>query len=367
MIETIIIGGGITGAFSAYLAALRGIAVTVITGNEEAVASHINPGGINPLHGPGIPGAMEDFSMQAYRLHLSHWQNIQQLSGIGFNGRIIERLLLAFDEEEKLQLLNNRNLYQNQCGFSAQWLTPEEICGKDSRITDKALGGLYTRGNATVDAERYTTAVLLAAQKLGAAIVCDTALSIIQKTGSYEIACVSGEKLVAQQIVVANGARSRELLKTVAMDIPLTPVKGELLLVKVSDRPFDFDITCKNDGLYHFRDDLYWLGGTREDVGYDFSLSDGSAQGIEANAAILIPGIRKYAITKHLVAMRPTTPDGLPVVGRLKSGPNLYIATGAGSKGMLWSARMADSIVNMLGNQTAERDSACLSPDRFLQ
>ncbi len=59
MTNTIILGVGITGAWTAYLLAQQCIKATIIGNNEANMASHINPGGINPLHGLGIPGVME--------------------------------------------------------------------------------------------------------------------------------------------------------------------------------------------------------------------------------------------------------------------------------------------------------------------
>lgn len=367
MTNTIIIGGGITGAFTAYLLAQKGLAPTLITNNEANMASHINPGGINPLHGPGIPGVMEDFSMQAYHLHLSHWKNIEHLSGIDFSGRIIDRLLLAFNDEEKLQLLENRKLYDRHAGFSARWLPPEEISGLDARLAGNSKGGLYTRGNATVDAGLYSKALLLAAQALGTVVVDDTVTSLRQAEPGYVLTGSSGQVLAAQSVIVATGSRAHDLLIPLRLDIPVKPIKGELLLLEIADNPFAFDITREKDGLYHYRDNLFWLGGTREDIGYDFSTSTDSAGYLLANAAVLVPGIGHYPVKGHFAAMRPGTPDGLPIVGRLQPYQHLYIATGAGSKGMLWSASMAATIVKLLDNDSSDIDCAFLSPDRFIK
>ena len=101
-----IIGAGITGAFTAYLTALEGLSVEIIAPEAEcSVASRCNPGGINPLHGPGIPGPMQNFSLESYRLHQFHAPRIQRLSGIDFKPRVISRLMLACDDIEQHTLL----------------------------------------------------------------------------------------------------------------------------------------------------------------------------------------------------------------------------------------------------------------------
>lgn len=364
MTQPIIIGGGITGAFMAFFLAKKGIHCTLLSNNEAHMASYTNPGGINPLHGPGIPGAMEAFSMQAYHLHLKHWQEIKLLSGIDFNGRVIERILLAFNDDEKQQLLENLKLYEKHNEFSAHWLTAHELIAQEPRLSHKAIGGLYTYGNATVDAALYTQAVLLAAQKLGANIVTETVKSI-KKSEHYHLLCQSEKTYSSNNLIIAAGAHTRTLLKPLAIDMAVKPIKGELLLIELSDKPFAVDITRGKDGLYQFKDNLYWLGGTREDCGFDFSISDVSAQHIIDNTAKLLPAMTHYTVKQHLVAMRPATPDGLPIVGRVKHHEHLFIATGAGSKGMLWSAAMADTIIKLFNGEAPDDQFAFLSPNRF--
>jgi glycine oxidase len=363
--QPIIIGGGITGAFIAFFLAKRGIRCTLISNDEAHMASHTNPGGINPLHGPGIPGAMEGFSMQAYHLHLMHWDEISTLSGIDFSACIIERILLAFTEDEKQQLLDNQKLYQQQVEFSAHWLSADELISKEPRLSPNILGGLYTRGNATVDAALYTQAVLLAAQALGANVIFDTVASINKTSGYYHLHCSSEQTYSTAQLIIAAGAHTKTLLEPLGVQVAVKPIKGELLLVEVKDTPFAVDITRGKDGLYQYRDNLYWLGGTREDIGFDFSISNDSCKKIIANVTNLLPSITNATVKKHLVAMRPSTPDGLPIVGSIQHHENLFVATGAGSKGMLWSTAMADTIIKLLHKEAPDEHYAFLSADRF--
>ena len=56
----VVVGGGIAGAFAAYFLAGDGYDVRLIErGGIGGQASGLNPGGLNPLHGTGIPGSMQ--------------------------------------------------------------------------------------------------------------------------------------------------------------------------------------------------------------------------------------------------------------------------------------------------------------------
>src|SRR4051794_32027031 len=112
-----VVGGGITGAFAAYFLARRGVEVTLIERDDfGAHASGNNPGGLNPLHGPGIPGPMKELAMAAFRLHLEHFAPPRR-----------PRLQLALDDADVSRLERGKQLYDGAPGFSARWLDPEEL------------------------------------------------------------------------------------------------------------------------------------------------------------------------------------------------------------------------------------------------
>jgi len=59
------------------------------------------------------------------------------------------------------------------------------------------------------------------------------------------------------------------------------------------------------------------------------------------------------------------TPDGLPVLGRLRNWDNGYIANGGGVKGVLFSAGMAQTITRLITEGHESTDLAIFSPYRF--
>ena len=94
-IAVVVVGGGIAGAFSAFFLARAGADVTLIEREEIAgQASGNNPGGLNPLYGPGIPGPLQALAPEAFGLHLEHWDEIRR-TGIEFDGHT--RMNLAHD------------------------------------------------------------------------------------------------------------------------------------------------------------------------------------------------------------------------------------------------------------------------------
>src|SRR3712207_8366784 len=54
---------------------------TLVRSRDEigGQASGNNPGGLNPLYGAGIPGPMQALALDAFRLHLDHWNEVRRL------------------------------------------------------------------------------------------------------------------------------------------------------------------------------------------------------------------------------------------------------------------------------------------------
>lgn len=347
MIETLIIGTGITGAFTAYLLALAGIQPVIVGDNAgHPPASFVNPGGLNPLHGPGVPGPLSAFSLEAYRCHLQHWENVQRLSGIDFKPRLVQRLLPAWQSDDEARLLKVAEHYQQTPGFSAAWLSAKQLHALEPRLTSQIRGGVLTRGNATVDSGRYVQALLKAAQCKGVQYLEGKVVTIEKRSACLKVHLAQGDVLSAKTVVLATGCWSQ--LWPDFTRPPLLPIKGDLVRVQLNGDPLPFDITHGKDGVYHLQDQAYWLGGSQLQTGFDASPSPTQAQDIAARIAEWLPGASsQWQVLGHEAALRPGTPDGFPLLGPLKD-PRLIGCSGAGPKGMLWSAGLAAGVLSLL-------------------
>ncbi len=123
-----IVGGGITGVLAAYFLARRGAQPTIIERDRIAgQASGHNAGGLNPLHGPGIPGPMAKLALESLRLHLELWEPVRRLTGVDFGGRLVPRILVAVDQTEAAALAEREALHNTTPGFAARWLSTGEL------------------------------------------------------------------------------------------------------------------------------------------------------------------------------------------------------------------------------------------------
>lgn len=358
-----VIGGGLTGALTAFLLASAGKNVVVFDSPSPYSASCNNPGGINPLHGPAISQGYADIYGQAFELHqqLQH-QLAMHRHGAPWCYRTIQRLFLAFTDAEVADLQAMVPRYARD-GFSASILEPEQIAGLDPRLTQAARLGLWTRGNVTVDSPVYAASMRQAAEAAGATWRQDMVERCLVDRATVQAVASSQQTMAVSAVVLAAGCWSQRLLDQLGVCSGLLrPVKGEMLLLSLqASEVLPFDVTHGLTGFYQHRDNQYWLGGTRSDPAVATGPTCEGREQILSGIRRILPGLRldPDSILQHTAGYRPSTADGLPVVGSVAPYDNLLLASGGGSKGVLLSSWLATMVSRLILGEMPE------IPDRF--
>ena len=204
--DIVVIGGGVTGAFTTYSLAALGARATLV--EREGIAAHAsgkNPGGLNPLHGAGIPGPMQPLAVESFRLHMENAAEIEELSRIACAPRRVTRTHLAFDEADVRMLDRLRQPYQSALGFSAEWVERDDVLAHDPGVNPAMLRGLRTEGNAKVHPAAYTRAVVEAAIGLGASAASGEALGLRHSGRRVTEVLTDSGSLRCGAVVIATG------------------------------------------------------------------------------------------------------------------------------------------------------------------
>jgi glycine oxidase len=361
----VVIGGGISGAFAAYFLARQGIAATIVDREDVgAQASGNNPGGLNPLHGPGIPGPMEAASLFAFRLHLEHLQAIRDLSGVNAELRFPVRIHVAMDRADEGLLETVRAMHDRHAGFSARWISRSELLALEPRLSPGVRRGLWTQGSARVEAAVYTRAVLEAAIALGARTIKAQAIGIEGRNRLADAAVTDAGTVPCDGVIVATGAWVDGPAAWLGASIPVEPVKGELLHVEI-EPPLEYEIVWRDAAAYGDGRRRACLGGTRARAGFDTAPTAAGRASILAGVQAFLPGLKEIRIVGHSAALRPVAVDQLPIVGFPRGWDNVCLALGAGHKGMLLGASMGRLAADLQANGGAADMVEAWLPGRF--
>ena len=91
-----------------------------------------------------------------------------------------------------------------------------------------------------------------------------------------------------------------------------------------------------------------------------------SAGKIMGDLLQMAPSLSEAQLVQQTACLRPLSGDGMPIVGGAPGWANLYIGTGAGRKGILWSTGMSFGLSELILNgKTSVPGIEHLDPARF--
>jgi glycine oxidase len=365
--DVAIVGGGAAGCSVAYHLAKAGIKSTII--EREGIASQasgFSAGGLNPLQGAGIPGLLGPFAIESFRMHLEMWGELQAETGIGYDGRIISLVKVAFDEAALPELQETFDLFTAAGdGFETQLLEPKEVLEMEPRIAPDVIRGVHARGNGALDSYKYTLALVQAAEKIGATVRSGTVRGLERSAGRVTGVLLGDGVLSCDSVVLAMGPWSREAEAWLETRIPVDPLKGEILRVELPGRRLSPDLSG-GEGSFHAKPDgLVFCGSTEEWQGFDREPSDGARQIITKGSVRLMPAMAEARVVLHTACLRPVTADWLPIIGLAPGYQNVYLATGAGKKGVLLSPGIGKAVADLISQGNTPLSIGPFDPQRF--
>lgn len=358
--ETIIIGGGIAGASTAYYLAQQGHQVTLLErGAVASEASGVNAGGLGGLGWGDFPnllsyltaGSMELF--KAIQLDLGYDIEFRQSGG-----------LQAILTEDQYDFIRDKVLRLRSQGYNLELLTPREARAIEPEVNSQLPGFVYLPGRGQADPVKATQAFAAAAGQSGALILDGHDVTALQQTGNggWQLETTGGSHH-AETLVLAAGAWCRPLGALLGLDIPIMPVRGQMWstpslpprlfhVIGSAESEFHWHLTPGNDprtppelthrGETRLTRHLYGrqrssgeiiFGGDRQLVGYD---QTPDASGIEVNrgqATEVIPALGEIPVSRTWAGLMPFSLDGKPLIGKIPQLENLYIVGGLASSG----------------------------------
>jgi glycine oxidase len=341
-----VVGGGLIGLLCARELRLAGEDVVVLDRTSVGRGASWAGGGIlSPLYPWKYPDAVNvlaDWGQQSYR------ELAPALSGsTGIDPELTDSGLLILgepDAEHGMSWLENR-------GKQAKLLTSEQISVLEPEIRTGSSNAILLEAVAQIRNPRLLAALRMELLRIGAEIRENSPVTGIKsKNGRISGLRIANSDISADRCLVAGGAWSAELLATVGIQLPIRPVRGQMILYRLPQPVFSH-ILLKD---YHYmiprRDGHVLVGSTFEEVGFDTGTTDQAREELQAAAAELVPTLRKYPVVQQWAGLRPGTQQGVPFIGEHAQIQGLYVCAGHFRNGIVMgpaSARLAADL--MLG------------------
>ncbi len=353
--DAIIIGGGVIGLACAWRLAQAGARVSVLErGQPPAGATRVAAGMLAPVGelSFGEPALLE-LTMIAAELYPGFVAELEAVSGLQTGYQISGALHVALDRDEAAQLRRVHDL-QRSLGLPARWLSPAACRELEPGLTPSLAGGVHASGEAVVDPRALSAALLAALGAEGVELRSgEEAIGALLAGGRITgVQTSRGAQLRAESVVLAAGAWSGaiEWLPEIARPA-VRPVKGQILGLRpaVGSPPVAGRILASERVYLVPRlDGRLIVGATVEEQGFDTAVTAGGVHELLREAYRLVPEVAEMELVEALAALRPASPDNLPLVGPAAGLEGLIWASGHFRNGILLAPLAAARVLEAL-------------------
>lgn len=277
---------------------------------------------------------------------------------------------------------------QSASGIDIRMIGIEEAMKYEPQLSPKLLGALYSPTGGKVHPIYMTLAYAHAAKKLGMVFMNETDVTgVIKKDGTVVGVNTSKGDFYGDKVVVCAGSWSAAVGEMVGFPIPIKPRKGQILITEPIGPFMDCTAQCamyyvikhkpetvKDEyvlrtgaslSIEQTDDGAMVIGATRELVGFDRENTLESFEAIVKRAAKFFPALRNVHVIRSFAGLRPYTPDGLPMIGKVDSVEGLYIAAGHEGDGIALAPITGKLMAEILVDGESSFPLEPFNPNRF--
>lgn len=347
--SVIVVGGGVIGCSIAYHLARGGARVTVVEqGRVGGGASSVAAGMIAALSEGMDSGEPLKLALESRSQLLELLPRLQAESGVDVEYLCPGIIHTAFTAEEETALMT-RLEWQGPLGMDVRWLSAGEALQMEPALGEGVRGALFSPQEGHVNSRRLVRAFAQAAARKGVTILQDTPVIglLTQGTRVTGVTLASGEAQ-ANWVVLASGAWSGRYSEWLGVDVPVRPVKGQILAARVLPTPISRGVWRGLTYLLPKADGSLVIGTTREDAEFNSSSTLRGIATILRRAIDLVPAIAGAQLHKTWAGLRPSSPDELPILGPVQGWDGVLLATGHYRSGILLSTATGSRLANYI-------------------
>lgn len=166
----------------------------------------------------------------------------------------------------------------------------------------------------------------------------------------------------ADQVVLTAGAWSGELMKTLGIELPVVPVKGQMILYKCAEDFLPAIVLAKGRYAIPRRDGHILIGSTLEHAGFDKTPTEQALASLKASAVDLLPALAEAEVVGHWAGLRPGSPEGIPFIGPVPGHEGLWLNCGHYRNGLVLAPASCQLLADLMLGRTPIVDPAPYAP-----
>jgi len=367
-VDVAVVGGGVIGCSVAYHAARRGAKVALFEAERiGSGASSAAAGMLNAQAESHGPGPLLDLLLESRKMHKPLSEELYEVTGLDPEYVWAGTLRVATDEAFAEKLAAEHS-WQRGEGLSTRWLDADEARELEPGLSPATIAALYLPEDGQVNSPRLVRALALAAASRGARVEeAARVVGFLTERGRVTGVRTVEQEIPAGSVVLAGGVASGRLAGEIGTPLPVRPVKGEILSVTARPVPVKANVWDDRCYLVPKRDGRVVVGATEEPGVHDRRPTLSGVAHLSGSAIALVPSLARAHFAGAWGGLRPTVPDGYPVLGPEGGLEGLLIATGHYRNGVLLAPITGEVVSALALGEPPPMDISPFSPQRFAE
>lgn len=388
--DVIVVGAGVIGSAIAFELSKRAVRVLLLDNDLPGRATSASAGGLWPIGeaiglgcgviyhaanskdaeaeqaGPtSLPTAFREFLARSNACFPFLAGELEDLTGLDIEYALGHGLLfLMFEERERAFVRSVAASLPRHTPVAV--LSAEEAIRLEPALSRELLGAALLPGEHQVNPMLLAEAYRRAAMRHGATFRAAACVTEICREGNRVHGVRLGsEALACGMVVNAAGAWAGQLAATARLNLPIFPVRGQIVLTETLPRLLHSCLSTSACYLSQKEHGEVLIGSTTERAGFDVSVTPAAIKSLCAGARRAVPFLAQAMVKRTWAGLRPGTPDELPLLGPAPGLTGYMNATGGFRTGIVASPLTAKLIAQSVAGEQPELPIAPFLMERF--
>jgi sarcosine oxidase subunit beta len=364
--SVVVIGGGALGVSTAFHLAEAGVPDVLLL-ERDALGSGSTckaAGGVRAQFSDDLNIALGARSLQAYADFARRPGQEIDLHRVGY--------LWLLSDPADVAAFEAGVERQNAHGVPSRMIDVQEAQRRSPLLrTDGLLAAAFSPADGHCTPESVVLGYATGARGLGARLLTGCTVTGIETRGSDICAVLTDRGRVATDTVVcAAGAWSRSIGAMVGVDLPVTPLRRQIVFTApMPDLPAALPMTIDfGSTLYFHREGrglLIGMSDPDEQEGFHLERSDGWLPRLTEAMGRRAPGLLDVGLSSGWAGLYEMTPDHNALIGEATSLGRFLYATGFSGHGFLMAPAVGEVLRDLYMGATPFVDVAPLDARRF--
>jgi sarcosine oxidase subunit beta len=375
--DAVIIGAGVIGASIAFHLTRHGIKPLLVEKSDPAAGSSGACDGLVFLQSKK-PGLHLKLALESRR----RFDGLVDTLGKSIEFKNPGGMCLIESEAE----LGAMRLFaeeQRKSGLEVELIDGDEARCREPCLSEKVIAATYSALDSQVNPYALTFAFLAAAKSAGARVLTGEAVRAVEVvSGKAQAVFTDTRKISSEVIVNAAGALAAEVGRMADLEIPITPRRGQILVTAAVPPLLRHCLISAQYVAAKFKPELAATGGmgfsleqadngniligsTREFVGFDRRTTFDGIRTIASRIVPVIPALKHVPVIRTFGGLRPYTPDGLPILGKVAGLEGFIMAAGHEGDGIALSAITGELIADLIATGRTQFPLDAFRLERF--